>query len=284
MSYTPIDLSTVAAPDIVENIDYLTILQAMKDQMVELLPDFNAYLDSEPVVKALEVCAMREMLLRQRVNDAARAVMLASATGGDLEQLAALFGVTRKTDEADTDLRYRTQLSLEGLSTAGPSGSYLFHALSVDGVKDASITGPPTLSPGEVLVTLLGTTPSGAVNETTVQAVADALNAEDVRPITDHVTVQSVTPVPYNIVATIYTSSGPDSNVVLQSALASAQTFADSRHKIGASVPLSGLYAALHVAGVERVVLTTPASDLATDYQSTPYCSGIEVTFGGTTE
>ena len=55
--------------------------------------------------------------------------------------------------ESDTALRYRIQLSLEGYSTAGPVGAYVFHGLSADGrVKDISADSP---SPGQVLITVL---------------------------------------------------------------------------------------------------------------------------------
>ncbi|MDB0554564.1 baseplate assembly protein, partial [Ralstonia solanacearum] len=92
-------------------------------------------LESEPVTKLLQENAYRELVWRQRVNDAARAVMLAFAEGDDLEQLAANFDVQRLTItpaddstvpptpavmEGDDSLRERAQEAFEGLSVAGP--------------------------------------------------------------------------------------------------------------------------------------------------------------------
>ena len=297
MSYTPIDLSTVAAPSVVEPLDYLTILNAMVTDLQARDSAFSALVESDPAWKILEVCAYREFLLRQRVNDASRAVMLAYATGTDLENLGAIFGTTRKTItpadltalpptpavmESDSDFRYRITLALEGLSTAGPEGSYLYHSLKSPNVIDASIVGPPTVSPGNVLVTLLGPIGSGSVTTSVITEVAGILNADDVRPLTDAVTVQSATISNYTVSATIYTFSGPDSAVVLAQASASVQAFADSHHKIGYYIPLSGLYAALHVPGVQKVVLSSPSADITVDYQTCAYLTGISLTFGGT--
>lgn len=291
-NYTPIDLSTVPAPNVVEALSFEAILAAMLADLRARDTAFTALVESDPAYKILEVAAYRELLIRQRVNDGARAVMLAYATGSDLENLSALFGVTRKTlDEGDatalppipptfeTDaaLRYRTQLALEGLSTAGPIGAYQFHALSVDGVKDAGIQGPPDTDPGEVLVTILSATGSGTAGAPLIAAVDAALNAEDVRPLTDQVTVQSATIVSYEVIATLYIPTGPDPTAVQTAALASVQAYVESRHRVGLDVRLSGLYASLHVGGVERVTLSAPGivADLVTTAVQAPYCTDI---------
>ena len=291
-NYTPIDLSTVPAPSVVEALSYETILAAMLADLQARDTAFTALVESDPAYKILEVAAYRELLIRQRVNDGARAVMLAYATGSDLENLSALFGVTRKTlddgdatalppipptFETDAALRYRTQLALEGLSTAGPIGAYQFHALSVDGVKDAGIQGPPDTDPGEVLVTILSATGSGTAGAPLIAAVDAALNAEDVRPLTDQVTVQSATIVSYEVIATLYIPTGPDPTAVQTAALASVQAYVESRHRVGLDVRLSGLYAALHVGGVERVTLSAPGivADLVTTAVQAPYCTDI---------
>lgn len=299
MSFTAIDLSTLTPPDVVEAIDYKTILAAMVAQLQSLDPAFSALVESDPAWKILEIAAYREMLIRQRVNDAARAVMIASATGNDLAQLGAFFGVTRKTItpadpeaippvaavmESDADFRYRITLALEGLSTAGPEGAYLYHALRSNSVKHARIVGPPIVSPGNVLVTLLGNSGNGSVSSTVINEVNAILSDEDVRPLTDAVTVQSATITNYTIDATIYTFDGPDSAVVIENARAAAQKVADDRHRIGYDIPRSALIAALHVPGVQRVTLTQPAADIVCDHSQAAFCTGISLTNGGVAE
>ncbi|WP_217492137.1 hypothetical protein [Veronia pacifica] len=118
-----INLSKLTAPDVVESLDYETILGEMLADLRKRLPSFSSTVESDPAYKILEVAAYRELLLRQRVNEAARSVMLAFSSRGDLDQLAALFNVVRRDGESDESLRMRLPLSLEGLSTAGPRGA-----------------------------------------------------------------------------------------------------------------------------------------------------------------
>ncbi|MEX3555907.1 MAG: baseplate J/gp47 family protein [Burkholderia gladioli] len=273
MSATPIDLSRLPAPDVVETIDYEAMLAERKAGILALMPEpkraeVAATLDmeSEPLAIVLQESVYREMLLRQRVNDAARAVMLAFARNGDLDQIAVLLGVERLTIkpadpvtgspavmESDPELRYRTQLAPQGYSVAGPEGAYKSHALAAHGaVLDASATSP---APGEVLVTVLSRAGDGTPAQAVLDAVATALSAEDVRPLTDNVTVRGAQIVRYAIDATLYTFAGPDSSVVLKEARARIDQYVADSHRLAREVTLSGIYAALHVDGVERIKL-----------------------------
>ena len=297
--YSAIDLSLLPVPGVVETLDYEAILTAMKADLAARAPELAAVLalESEPVVKLLEVAAYRELLLRARVNDAAQAVTLARATGTDLDNLAALFGVVRlvispgdplavppvaPTLESDADLRRRAQLALEGFSTAGPEGAYVFHALSASAdVLDVSAVSP---SPGDVLVTVLSRTGSGAAPAPLLATVAAALNAGDVRPLCDNVVVQSAAIVSYAITATLYFYAGPDSAVVLAAAQAAANAYASAQHRIGRDVTLSGLFAALHQPGVQRVQLTSPSATLTIGSGQASWCTAITLTNGGTDE
>ena len=289
---TPIDLSTLPAPAVVEVLSFETILAQMVADLQSRDPAFTALVESDPAFKILEVAAYRETLLRARVNDAAKSVLLAYAGGSNLDQIAALFGVTRKTlspanpnalppvaavMETDDDLRFRVQLSLDGMSTAGPVGAYVFHALKVNTVKDVSVQSP---TPGNVLVTVLSVNNNGVPTTAELDAVRAQLTADDVRPLTDNVTVQAATIVTYAITATIFVNAGPDSSVVLANCNAAAQAYVTERFKIGADINLSGVYAALHQPGVEKVVLTAPSANLDVSLTQAPRCTGITLTLG----
>ena len=54
------------------------------------------------------------MLLRNRINIAARGQLLAYAAGTDLDHLAAFYGVERLAGEGDERLRLRIQLRIKG--------------------------------------------------------------------------------------------------------------------------------------------------------------------------
>ena len=90
-----IDLSQLPAPQIVDVPDFETLLAERKAAFVALYPADEQdavrrtlVLESEPVTKLLQESTYREILLRQRINEAAQAVMVAYAIGGDLDQLA----------------------------------------------------------------------------------------------------------------------------------------------------------------------------------------------------
>jgi phage-related baseplate assembly protein len=142
-STSAIDLSQLPAPTVVEQMSYEDIRAAAVAKLVEDLPTFDATVTSDPAVKVLEVYAYREMLLRQQFNERARQVMLAYATGSNLDQLGALLNVERLSGEEDDAYKARIQLAPEAFSVAGPASAYRYYALSAAStVADASVTSP----------------------------------------------------------------------------------------------------------------------------------------------
>jgi phage-related baseplate assembly protein len=285
-----IDLSRLPPPDVVEPLDYESILASMTGDFAARHPEFSAWVESDPGLKLLEAAAYREFLLRARINDAARAVMLATAAGPDLDNLAALLGVERGPAETDDRLRRRTQLSLEALTTAGSAKSYIGHALAADpSVADASAVSP---APGDVLVTVLGGGEhgDGAAPAALVAAVREALSGETVRPLSDTLTVQSAVIIPFAVDAAIEVADGPDSTVVVDAARAAVEGYCREQHRLGGTIARSGIFAALHRAGVSRATLAAPARDvLCTSAQApwptadatAPYSAPHSHEFGG---
>lgn len=290
---SPIDLSRLPAPAIIEPLDFETILAELTadltDRDAELAETLS--LESEPLTKLLEVAAYRELLLRQRINEAAQAVMLAYAQDEDLEHLAALFDVERlEIDPGDPDatppvpptfetndaLRRRVLLSLDGLSTAGPERAYVYHALSASGdVKDADAFSE---APGEVTVVVLSQVDSGTASAELLDTVSAAVNAAETRPLTDYPTAVSAEIIGYTIRAILHILPGPEAAVVRDNALAAAEDYTQAQHRIGAQVTLSGVYATLHQPGVQRVELLSPTATLTTTRKQAPYCDAIELT------
>lgn len=292
-----IDLSLVTAPDVVETLDYEDILAAMIAELQSRDSAFDALVESDPAYKVLEVCAYRELLIRQRVNDAARSVMLAYAAGVDLDHLAALYGVQRMvvdagdpdaappvpaTYESDSALRARILLAPESLSVAGPIGAYKYHALSADAdVLDVDVSSP---SPGQVLLTILSATGDGTPDAGLLASVEEAVTAEDVRPLTDQVLVLAAAIVPYEVSATLTFFAGPDAETIRQAAQSACSAYVQNSHRLGRDVTLSGLYAALHQPGVQNVSLASPAADIVVSGQQAAWCSSLSVSAGGIDE
>lgn len=298
-SFTAVDLSALPPPTVVETLSFETIFQEMLADLIARDPTFSALVESDPAYKILQVCAYRELLIRQRVNDAAHAVMLAYAMGSDLDQIAANYNVDRlmidagdpdavppiePTYESDTELRRRVQLSLEGYTTAGSKGAYIFHTLTASAdCKDANLPDEP-LTPGTVNVAVLSRTGDGAAPPETLEAVEAALTAEEVRPLCDTVVVESAVIVNYAIEAELTFYPGVGKAQVLAAAQAAAEAYAENMHALGLDITRSGIFAALHQTGVQNVDLTSPASDIVNDWNEAPYCTGITLTDGGTGE
>jgi phage-related baseplate assembly protein len=137
---------------VLESIDTEKII---KDRMQQLMiywqqndpPNAAQYdvagLEFDPIRINQELNAYFELMLRDRVNQACRAVTLAFATGSNLDAIGSRYpyGVSRKTiasgstyDETDDDYRTRLWLSPSIFSLNGPGQgtfeSYVFWALS----------------------------------------------------------------------------------------------------------------------------------------------------------
>ncbi|MBF7997131.1 baseplate assembly protein [Rahnella laticis] len=299
-----IDLSQLPAPDVVEELDYESLFEERKTTLISLYPadqqeaiSRTLTLESEPLVKLLQENAYRELILRQRVNEAARAVMVAYATGSDLDQLAANFNVQRlilqaadnttipsmpAVLETDSDLRIRIPQAFEGLSVAGPTGAYEYHARSADGrVADASAISP---SPSQVTVTILSRDNNGSASDDLLQTVEKALNDEDVRPVADRVTVQAAEIVPYHIDAVLYVLPTPEIEPVRAASEAQLKTYINMQSRLGRDIRLSAIYAALHVEGVQRVELSSPLADIVLDKTQASLCTSYSLTVGGSDE
>ncbi|MGY6709706.1 MAG: baseplate assembly protein [Rhizobiaceae bacterium] len=315
--FQDIDLSALPPPPAIEDIDYEEILAARIAEFQQRwaavreehpdLPDYDvAMLETDPAVIVEQADSYHELLVRGRVNDAVRAVMLATSWGQNLDHLGARVGVTRLQDEVDSAYRRRIQLAYEALSTAGPYGAYVWHALSAHpGIKDAAAYGPEEdfAEPGEAWVTLLGASGNGSPTTQMMMAVATRLGAWEIRqggtpvnvwnaanaqaqrarPLTDKVIVHACQIIEYQIEATIVVPPGPDANLIRQTAVERLQAAVASRHRIGGVMPVSLINSALHAAcskstsQVDTVQLSSPTADVGGQVRAAPFCTGINV-------
>jgi len=290
--FVAIDLTGLPPPNVVESIDFETILAELKEDIIARLDEMGIQydvhmLESDPGVKILEVLAYREMLLRSRVNAAARAVMLAYAQKSDLDHLAAYYGVQRQLIspeqgpnqpavwESDERLRERVQLAPEAFSVAGPEGAYRFHAMTADvNIKDVGVRSP---YPGAVDVIPLVNDGDGTPTEETLDRVRLALRKEDVRPLTDMVNVRPPDIVPYTVEVELFIAEGPDKDVVEQEAREALEEYVFQRHRVGVKVARSGLFRAAHVPGVENVIMHSPAEDIDPGEAGAAFCTEINI-------
>ena len=270
--------------------------------------------ESDPVVKLLQESAYREVLFRQQRNDDVKALLVLYSSGTNLDQLVVDRGLTRliitpadntvvppvdAVYESDQDLKERYLLAMDGLSVAGPVSSYQFYAESADGrVGDVSVVSPQVDLDNlvledltkEQLIELIGNlfyldiyilqndSETGVATQELIDIVQVALDDEKVRPCCDKAVVKSVSVVSYNIVATIYAEQTAQAAAVLDMAQQNLQNYVAEQKRIGRSIRLSAIYAALHVEGIEHVDITSPAADILIDATQAGHCTDIAIT------
>lgn len=289
-----INLSDIPVPDAIVVPDAAELFSRWLTRLRELDPEFNALVESDPVYKQGEVNAWQLTLAMQRVNDAVRAVLLASAGGTDLDQLGANYDVFRQiivpedlttvpptepVYESDDAFREKIQLSWSELSVAGPRNAYRSFAGSADpDVLDAEAYGPETHAlPGEVKIFVLSRTGNGVASDALCNRVYDVLNADEVRPLTDYVEVKPAGLIRFSVKAALEIPEGPDRQTVYANAVNALNNYLKLSHRIGNLIPLSAIYAVLHQPGVTRVILESPTSDILAATGKAPWCEEIAV-------
>ena len=293
-----LDLSRLPAPLVLEPLDFEALYQeALTDFRTLMGGNWSAALESDPVVKLLEKAAYDKMMSRARINDAAKALLLAFARDSDLDHLAANYNVKRllvvaadpgavppieAQYESDDSLVERTLFAFEGLSIAGPRDAYVFHAMSADGrVADARVGSP---SPAIVEVSILSRIGDGVASEDLLEVVREALSDEDVRPLGDRVIVRSAGLIGYRIEAVLYLYPGPEIELILAEARSSLDRYINTQRRLGRDIRRSAIHAALHVSRVQRVELIHPVADVVVLDHQAANCTGFSVAFGGTDE
>ena len=247
------NLSDLETPQIIEELSLNEILEQMRNKLIEIDCEFSAYLESDPLIKLMEIAAYRELLLRQRINQAAKANLLAFATGSDLNNLAAFYGIRRSENETDDELRTRTQAKIEGWSSAGSREAYKFHALNSDSrVKEANADSP---EPGLVRISILSKENNGVVSKDLLEAVNNHMQRDDIRMLTDTVQV-----VPCNLI-----DVDVRAKITLMSSTPMKLSFRNAFSKIaglGVSISRSWIISNLFLDGVKDVQLLSPISDV----------------------
>ena len=289
-SLNRVDLSSLPFPDVLEQLDFEDELLQCKNDILARDPDLADALnfESEPIVKLLETFAYRLLLKTGQINAKAKALMLAYATGADLDHLAANRDVYRKTIipaqlnanppiqavmESDEDLRRRVHLQPESMS-AGSVGAYQFWGLGAHGhVKDISVETPHE---GHVNIWVQSHLDEVAP-QTLLDAVDQSLDPDTRRPFTDLVDVKAATPHEWQLSATLVLFPGPDSAVVKAAAEADVQAYIEKISSLGYDVARSGLFHALHQGGVQNVILNSPAADILLQKNKYSKCTGVSI-------
>jgi phage-related baseplate assembly protein len=87
-------LTNLPYPNIVEKLDYDVIKSEILELFAEKTDDYEL-LESDPYSAIIEAVAYRETLLRARINDSVLSMLIPYASGSDLDNIVALYGVER---------------------------------------------------------------------------------------------------------------------------------------------------------------------------------------------
>ena len=193
-----VELSNLPPAAVIETVSYEDIFTAMLDDLKERDSSLSITA-ADPAYKILEVAAYREALVRAELNDRAKGLLLAYATGSDLDHLGVTYFRTRrlliqegdKTSippvpdvwESDEDYRARLLIAEDGYSTAGPEEAYIYHAKSADPrVRDLTVVSPQG-QPGTVYVTVLW---AGLTTDPEKGFLVSYIDEETGKSITEH--------------------------------------------------------------------------------------------------
>lgn len=234
---------------------------------------------SDPAYRAALGGAYSALMAYRSMDDQTRGVMLAYAVESQLDHIGSTYykhpdgsPVVRLDGEADDDYRSRLQSSPEGLSVAGPEGSYIFHVKTSDvTIKDVKVLSP---SPLAVDLYLLSSVGDGSVSPETCLAVESYLWPR--RPLGDEVTARSVSIVPFGLYAELTISSAADEAALLSLVEQSLENYLESRRRIGGSVTISGVHASMMLDGVDSVSLVG-WSDVHCSETEAPHRTGINM-------
>lgn len=254
------ELATLPPPNVIEELSFDAIFFDLLADFKSRYPEHTALLESDPAIKLIEVAAYRELLLRNRINFAARAQMLAFSTGADLDHLGAFYGVSRLDGEGDESLRRRIRQRIMGFSNAGGADMYRYWALTASAeIADVSVDSP---QPGHVRISVLSRLGDGTASPELITVVKALVLRDDIRVLTDTVHVLPAEIVPLTVTARIWLL--PDTVQQVLDALPGylAATFAASAG-LGWDCTRSWLTSRLHVAGVHRVELLSPSTDIS---------------------
>ena len=272
------DLASLPTPAVIETLSFETIFTELQTEFQSLYPDYSALLASDPAVKLLEVAAYREVLLRNRINAAAKASLLAFATGSDLDHLAAFYGVTRLMDETDEALRLRTRQRIIGFANAGGAAHYRYWALSASPeVADVEVDSP---EPGRVRISVLAKGEVDTVPDAVLDAVRAVVLRDDIRVLTDTIEVVPAELIPVTVAARIWLY--PDTPMAAFEAIeARFKEALAAQSGLGWDLTPSWVIGELQRTGVHKVELLSPAVDIPANANQAVRLMNLNLEFAG---
>lgn len=226
-------------------------------------------LEFDPIKINQEACTYFELMLRDRVNQAARAVTLAFAIGTDLEAIATRYpgGVPRLEGESDDRYRRRIWLSPNTLSPHGTAEAYEFWALTalpelrdVTAIRFVANDYYPTILITCLMDPLISTSPSPTQEQ--LVFVRSYIQSLSRMGLTDVISVNppKVKEIEYKVNAFLYPGPAPDQ--IITKMIANLQKLIDDQYWLGHDHSHTAIHAACMMSGVHHVEIEQPTDDV----------------------
>lgn len=170
--------------------------------------------------------------------------------------------------QTDEELREAARLSMDGYSTAGPYGGYVYRTKQVS--TEISDVKPYTPEPGKVSIVAI-TRDGKPASEELKKRILEANNDDTVRPMTDLVVMEDPEEVEYNIDLTYYLVKNGPSTAVIEAAVTAAvnEYIAWQCEEMGRDINPSRLIQMVMATGVKRVEVREPAYKVLRNGQKT---------------
>lgn len=289
---TGIDLSALPDLEVVETVSHASIVSrqtaTFKTQWnsvkaanpdVDLPPYDVEVLETDPVAVVNEAESTREMLLRARINDAARAQFLAFSSGTDLENLAAFYEVERLDGESDDRLKTRVVLAIQGRSTGGTKERYRFVAMTASVEVADAIAYTVGRSP-VIHVAVFSTNADGVATPELLAVVDDALQADDVRMVNDTIVVESAVKTFVVIEADCWLLPSADAATLVRAKEALLSAWATAQG-LGRDLTLDWWVSKLMIDGMYEVTPITPIVDVIAPPEEAIAITSVTLNFKG---
>lgn len=280
----PDELASLPKPHVVEELDVETILARKKATLQgiydrEGLPLTVLNTAYEPTTIQLETSSEDELNLRQRINDVARARLLAFATGADLDHLAAFYEVLRMEGEDDQRLKLRVILAIQGRSTGGTEERYRYFALTADiRVADAIVY---TVGRSPIIhVAIFSTDPTGQANAALISIVDAALQHRKVRMANDTIVVGTAIRTIVNIEADVWLLPSADLTT-LQAMESSLRTAWGVAQALGRDFVLTWWVSKLMLDSVHKLEPVQPLGDIVVPPEEAVAIGTVKLNFIG---
>ena len=244
-------------------------------------------LEFDPIKINQEASSYFELLVRDRVNQAARAITLAYAIGTDLEAIASRYpgGVPRLEGESDDRYRRRIWLSPNTLSPHGTAEAYEYWALTavpelrdVTAIRQVQHDYYPTI----LITCLMGidsVDPRPSPEQlVTVRAYIQNLSRGG---FTDVISVNEpkVKEIEYRVDVWLYPGSPADQT--LTKIFDNLQTLVTNQYWLGHDHTHTAIHAACAVSGVHHVDIVSPAEDVFIPLDWVVRVTGVFVNLAG---